>query len=104
MEKYLIDTTSCALTKKKKTYYRTFDGNKSTIDLTIASLMIATELEWRKGYELGKRSLPQNYRRGKGSLYETTEVEHRKIKLDAVSDREHNNNKSTQPKHNRRST
>ena len=41
------------INKKEETYYRAFEGRKLTIDLTIASLMIALELEWSKEYELG---------------------------------------------------
>ena len=33
-------------------YYREFEGWLSTIDLTIASLKIALELEWSKEYKL----------------------------------------------------
>ena len=40
------------INKKEKTYYRAFDGSKSTINLTIANLTIATEHEWSKEYEL----------------------------------------------------
>ena len=45
------DTTSCALTKKNKPTTGPLIA-ESTIYLTIASLMIAPELEWRKEYEL----------------------------------------------------
>ena len=41
------------INKREETFYRAFDGSNSTIDLTIASLTIALELEWSKEYELG---------------------------------------------------
>ena len=43
----------CINIKKEKIYYRAFDCNKLTINLTVASLTIAPELEWSKKYELG---------------------------------------------------
>ena len=58
--KYWTDTTCCALTKKEETYYRTFDGRKSKIDLT----------------------LPHHHRRGKGSFHvATTEMEQGRANL-----------------------
>ena len=54
-----------------------------TIDLTIASLTTARELEWNKEYELRESDhliiiIEEET---------TTEMEHRKNKLDAVSER-----------------
>ena len=66
MEKILDKKNLFCIDKKEETYYRAFDSSKLTIDLTIASLTIALE---------------------KVSLHETTtEMEHWKSKLDAVSD------------------
>ena len=52
MEKILDRYNLFCINKKEETYYRAFDSSKSTIDLTIASLTIALELEWKKEYEL----------------------------------------------------
>ena len=38
--------------KEKKTYYRAYNGCKSTIDLTLANLTIAPEYKSSKKYEL----------------------------------------------------
>ena len=38
------------LNEKEETYYRAFDGAKSTIDLTISSTTIAPEYRWSKEY------------------------------------------------------
>ena len=35
-----------------KTYYRAYNGCKSTIDLTLANLTIAPEYKWNKEYDL----------------------------------------------------
>ena len=40
------------LKRKEKTYYRAYDGCKSTINLTLANLTIAPEYKWSKKYEL----------------------------------------------------
>ena len=48
MEKILNIYNLLCINKKEVTYYRAFDGRKSTIDLTIASQAIAPELEWSK--------------------------------------------------------
>ena len=53
----------------------------------------------------GKWSLPHYHRRWKRSLHQTTsEIKHRKSKLNAISEKKHNNNKSAGPKYNQRST
>ena len=36
--------------KKVETYYRPYDGCKSTIDLTLINLTVAPEYKWRKKY------------------------------------------------------
>ena len=90
MEKIFDNYNFLCINKKEETYYRAFDSRKSTIDLAIASLMIATEIEWSKEYELRFIILKQE------SLYETTtEIEHRKSKLDAVSVKEPSQNHTT---------
>ena len=38
------------LNKKEETYYRTYDGCKSTIDITLANLLIAPEITCSKEY------------------------------------------------------
>ena len=40
------------LKRKEKTYYRAYDGCKSTINLTLANLTIAPEYKWSKKYNL----------------------------------------------------
>ena len=40
------------LNEKEETYYRAFDGKKTTIDLTLTSTTIAPEYRWSKEYEL----------------------------------------------------
>ena len=51
-EKLLNRYNLLCINKKEETYYRAFDGSKSTIDLTITSLTIAPELAWSREYEL----------------------------------------------------
>ena len=46
MKKILDRYNLLCISKKEETYYRAFNGSKLTIDLTIANLMIASELEW----------------------------------------------------------
>ena len=53
IEKILNRYNFLYINKEEETYYRAFDGSKSKIELTIASLTIALELEWSKEYELG---------------------------------------------------
>ena len=53
----------------------------------------------------GKWSFPHYHRKWKGFFHQTTsEMEHRKSKLDAISDKKKNYNKSAGPEHNRRSS
>ena len=52
MEKIFDRYYLLCINKKEDTYYRTFDGSKLAIDLIIANLTIALELEWSKEYEL----------------------------------------------------
>ena len=52
MGKILNRYNLLCINKKEETYYRAFEGNKLTIDLTSVSLTIAQELEWSKEYEL----------------------------------------------------
>ena len=68
IEKILNRYNFLYINKEEETYYRAFDGNKSTIDLTVASLTIGLELEWSKEYELGERDVPmkQQQRWNKG--------------------------------------
>ena len=40
------------LNEKEETYYRAFDGCKSTIDLAITNLALAPQFKWTKEYEL----------------------------------------------------
>ena len=40
------------LNEKEETYYRAYDGKKSTIDLTLTSTTIAPEYRWSKEYKL----------------------------------------------------
>ena len=88
------------INKKEETYYRAFNSSKSIINLTIVSLTVAPELEWSKEYELKEIDhffiIIEEER--EVSTNQQTDMEHRKSKLDAISEREHTN------KHNRRST
>ena len=52
MVEKLLDRYNHLYIHKKEETYRAFDGNKSTIDLTIDNLMIAPKPEWSKEYEL----------------------------------------------------
>ena len=86
MEKIINRYNLLCIKKKEEIYYRALDGRKSTIDLTITSLTIAPELIWSKEFELRESNhFPIIIE--KGSLHETTEIEHEKSKLDAVSER-----------------
>ena len=52
IEKILDRYNLLCLNDKEETYYRTYNSCKSTIDLTHANLMIATEYKWSKKHEL----------------------------------------------------
>ena len=41
------------LNENKETYYNAYNGCKSTVDLTLANLIIAPEYKWNKEYKLG---------------------------------------------------
>ena len=64
LEKILDEFNLLCLNEKEETYYKTFDGSKSTIDLAITNLALAPQFKWTKEHELrGKRSLSYYYRR-----------------------------------------
>ena len=52
LENILDKFNLLCLNEKEETYYRAFDGIKSTIDLTLTSITIAPEYRWSKEYEL----------------------------------------------------
>merc|ERR1711976_637296 len=52
LENILDKFNLLCLNEKEETYYRAFDGIKSTIDLTLTSITIAPEYSWSKEYEL----------------------------------------------------
>ena len=52
IEKIIDDYNLLCLNNKEETYYRTHDGSKSTIDLTLVNNTLAPSLTWRKEYDL----------------------------------------------------
>ena len=48
IEKIIDDYDLLCLNNKEETYYRTHDGSKSTIDLTLVNNTLAPSLTWRK--------------------------------------------------------
>ena len=52
LDKTLDRFNFLCLNKKEETYYRAYDGCKSTIDLTLINLTIASEYKWNKEYDL----------------------------------------------------
>ena len=53
LKKILGKFNLLCLNEKDETYYRAFDGCKSTIDLAITNLALAPQFKWTKEYELG---------------------------------------------------
>ena len=85
------------MNEKQETYYKAYDGYKSTIDITLAIILISPVIKWSNEYNFrGSDHFPIILNNERKCPLKTAQIGHKESKVCTISEKRHNNKTKNQ--------